>query len=56
MTYPPQNPRGVIFSAPMIKALIAGRKTQTRRLASSPLRRVKPGDSLWVREDRKSVV
>lgn len=41
---------GIIFSAPMVRALIAGTKTQTRRLASSPLRRVRPGDRLWVRE------
>lgn len=42
--------RGIIFSAPMVCALIAGRKTQTRRLATSPLRRCQPGDRLWVRE------
>lgn len=41
---------GIIFSQAMIAALIAGRKTQTRRLATSPLRRVQPGDRLWVRE------
>lgn len=40
----------IIFSAPMIQALLAGRKTQTRRLASSPLAKVQPGDRLWVRE------
>ena len=42
--------RPIIFSAAMINALLAGRKTMTRRLASSPLRRVVPGDRLWVRE------
>lgn len=34
----------------MVRALLAGRKTQTRRLATSPLRRVQPGDRLYVRE------
>ncbi len=42
--------RGIIFSAPMIRALFADTKTQTRRLATSPLRRANPGDRLWVRE------
>lgn len=40
----------IIFSGPMVLALLAGRKTMTRRLKSSPLRRVQPGDRLWVRE------
>jgi hypothetical protein len=35
----------------MVDAMIAGRKTQTRRLGTSPLRsRVNFGDRLWVRE------
>jgi hypothetical protein len=34
----------------MVRALLDGRKTQTRRLASSPLRRVEVGDRLYVRE------
>lgn len=41
---------GVLFSAPMVRALWRGDKTQTRRLSSSPLARVQPGDRLWVRE------
>lgn len=33
-----------------MRALLDGRKTQTRRLETSPLRRCEVGDRLWVRE------
>lgn len=42
--------RPINFSPPMIRALLAGRKTRTCRLASSPLAHCRPGDRLWVRE------
>ncbi|HEY0271505.1 MAG TPA: hypothetical protein VGC10_11010 [Sphingomonas sp.] len=42
--------RPINFSQPMIRALLAGRKTRTCRLASSLFAHCRPGDRLWVRE------
>ena len=58
--------RPIIMSAPMVRAILVGRKTMTRRLAwrmsqgdravpfahpvGTPWQKVKPGDRLWVRE------
>ncbi|QCO14039.1 hypothetical protein D3869_01645 [Azospirillum brasilense] len=45
----------IIFSATMVHALLAGRKTQTRRLASSQLYKAQPGDRVWVRESVRGI-
>lgn len=42
--------RPIIFSGPMVRALLERQKFQTRRLITSPLAKCQPGDRLWVRE------
>lgn len=40
----------IIFDPAAVRSLIAGERTQARRLASSPLRACRPGDRVWVKE------
>jgi hypothetical protein len=48
--------RPILFSAPMVRAILAGAKTQTRRIVrgnpipNMPCPYGQPGDRLWVRE------
>lgn len=52
MTLRPVRQFGIPFSTEMIEAILDGRKTETRRLASdtSHLSKSLPGDLLWVKE------
>jgi hypothetical protein len=54
MSVPVMKERPILFSAPMIRAILEGRKSQTRRVMKGDYRYPCPyggtGDRLWVRE------
>ncbi len=52
MTIPGIRQFGIAFSTEMVEAILDGRKTETRRLASdtSPLSKAVAGDLLWIKE------
>lgn len=53
MSREPSRERPILFSSPMVRALIAGTKTQTRRVVKGEWIVCPyggPGDRLWVRE------
>lgn len=47
--------RPIIYSGPMVLALLGQMKQETRRLSSSPLSKCRVRDQLWVRENARAV-